>query len=131
MTLAALIYSNIVEAIGTGTGNRVYTAPVPSNNAMPVAAYKQIYGAHTIRTVTNGSTVSAWASRWQIDILAATFTEAETLRVALINHFDSLSDSGDGVTIYDVIVDMSFTVYENEMKAQRAITDINVISDGP
>lgn len=131
MTLAALIYSNIVSAIGTGTGNRVYAAPVPSNNVLPVAAYKQVYGAHTMRRTAVGGVESTWVSRWQIDILAATFSEVEVLRVALINHFDSLSATGSGVVIYDTIVDMSFTVYENSLKAQRAITDINIISDGP
>lgn len=131
MTLAALVYSSLVSAVGSSVGNRIYTTPVPSSAVLPVVAYKQVYGGHMLRRAEDGATVSAWTSRWQVDILATTFGEIEPIRVALINYFDSLSTTGSGVKIYDSIVDMSFTVYEEQLKAQRAITDINIISDGP
>lgn len=118
------------STISTAVGTRVYPVMLPPEADVPSIAYREISGiADPVSTATDGSGV-VMTTRVQFDIWTTTYLSCKSLKDALVKLFNRYSGTVGGSVILDILPDLTFDTFDDDLKLYRQVVDFRVTHEG-
>jgi hypothetical protein len=123
MTVAKMIETDVT--VVSYVADRIYPLVYPSMADFPCITYRIIASYHEPVMCEEVMT-----SRVQLDIWSFSYDDTAAIKSALTSLFNYFSGTANFQNIQETRVDLAFDIFEQNIKAHRAVVDVRITHDG-
>ena len=108
--------------------DRIYPVSFPAKATFPLMVYREVAGAHDLRTAPKDATVEM-TTRLQFDFWSYEYDETRDMKSVLVSFFDGYQNPSQG--ILTTKIDLAFDQQEPETTLLRLVINISTTHEGP